>query len=160
MSSRTSTQPTLPASEQAASDAPAGPRFRGRTLLVATAALVLAAGCSIGGSMAAAPPVEQQDLNVAVTPVVDTAGFFIALDDGLFRAEGLNVHFIPAASSQTAINQLALSKRGSKSELDIIGGGFISYVDAQRNWDAGQRPSAANPGVLAADLYTFPEGPC
>jgi NitT/TauT family transport system substrate-binding protein len=133
-------------------------RFRGPALLVAATALALAAGCSSGSSTAAAPPVEQQNLNVAVTPVVDTAGFFIALHDGLFRAEGLNVHFTPAASSQTAINQLALSKPGSKSELDIIGGGFISYVEAQHNWDMGQRPAASNPGVLAANLYTFAEG--
>jgi NitT/TauT family transport system substrate-binding protein len=133
------------------------PRFRGPALVVAAAALALAAGCSSGGSTAA-PPVEQQNLTVAVTPVVDTAGFFIALHDGLFRAEGLNVHFIPAASSETAIHQLALSKPGSKSELDIIGGGFISYVEAQHNWDTGQRPTASSPGVLAADLYTFAEG--
>src|SRR5215469_7189482 len=133
------------------------PHVRGQALLVAAAALVLAAGCS-SGATAAAPSVEQQDLYVAVTPVVDTAGFFIALHDGLFRAEGLNVHFIPAASSATLIDQLALSKPGSKSELDIIGGGFISYVEAQHNWNTGRRPSASNPGVLAANLYTFAEG--
>jgi NitT/TauT family transport system substrate-binding protein len=132
-------------------------RFRGPTLLVAAATLVLAAGCSIGSS-AAAPPVEQQDLTVAVVPVVDTAGFFIALLDGLFRAEGLNVHFIPAASSETTIDQMALSKPGSKSELDIVGGGYISYVEAQHNWDMGQRPSASSRGVLAANLDIFAEG--
>ena len=135
-----------------------GLRFRGPALLVAAGALVLAAGCSSGGSTGAAPPVEQQNLNVAVVPVVDTAGFFIALHDGLFRAEGLNVHFIPAASSATTINQMALSKPGSKSELDITGGGYISYVEAQHNWDRGQRPSAANPGVLAANLDIVAEG--
>jgi NitT/TauT family transport system substrate-binding protein len=133
-------------------------RYHGPALLVSAAALVLAAGCSSAGATAASPPVEQQNLNVAVTPVVDTAGFFIALHDGLFRDEGLNVHFIPATSSATAIDQLALSQPGSKSELDIIGGGFISYVEAQHNWDIGQRPAASNPGVLAANLYTFAEG--
>jgi NitT/TauT family transport system substrate-binding protein len=68
------------------------------------------------------------------------------------------VHFIPAASSATVIDQLALSKPGSANELDIIGGGFISLVQAQHNWDEGQRPSASSPGVLAANLYTFAEG--
>src|SRR6516165_1453502 len=129
-------------------------RFRGPWLLAAAAALVLAAGCSSEGSTAAAPPVEQQNLNVAVVPVVDTAGFFIALHDGLFRAEGLNVHFIPAASSETTIDQMALSKPGSKSELDIICGGYISYVEAQHNWDTGQRQmmssSLLEPGLLSA----------
>jgi NitT/TauT family transport system substrate-binding protein len=134
-------------------------RFRGPALLVAAAALVLAAGCSSGGSTAAAAgPVEQQNLNVAVVPVVDTAGFFIALHDGLFQAQGLNVRFIPAASTATTIDQMALSKPGSKSELDIIGGGYISYVEAQHNWDMGQRPSASNPAILAANLDIFAEG--
>src|SRR5258707_9539511 len=133
-------------------------RSRGPTLVVSAAALVLGAGCSSHGSAAVAPPVEQQDLNVAVVPVVDSTGFFIALDDGLFRAEGLNVHFIPAISSETTVDQLALSKPGSKSELDIICGGYPSYVEAQHNWDLGQRPSASNPGVLAANLDIFAEG--
>jgi NitT/TauT family transport system substrate-binding protein len=119
---------------------------------------VLAAGCSSNGSTAAAPPVEQQNLNVAVVPVIDAAGFFIALYDGLFRAVGLNVHFIPAVSSETTIDQLALSKPDSKSELDIICGGYPSYVEAQHNWNIGQRPSVSSPGVLAANLYIFAEG--
>jgi len=133
-------------------------RSRGPALLVAAAALVLAAGCSTGGSTAAAPTVEQQNLTAAVVPVIDSAGFFIALDDGLFRAQGLNVHFIPAISSETTIDQMALSKPGSKSELDIICGGYPSFVEAQYNWDRGQRPGVSHPGVLAANLAIFAEG--
>ena len=133
-------------------------RSRERALLVAAAALVLAAGCSSYGSTAAAPPVEEQNVNAAVVPVVDSAGFFVAMDDGLFRAEGLNVHFIPAASSETTIDQLALSKPGAKGELDIIGGGYPSFVEAQYNWDRGRRPSVSHRGVLAANLDIFAEG--
>ena len=133
-------------------------RSRGPTLLVAAAALALAAGCSSDGFAAAAPPVEQQNLDVAVVPVVDSAGFFIALDEGLFRAEGLNVHFSPAVSSETTIDQMALSKPGTKSELDILCGGYPSFVKAQHNWDLGQRASVSNPNVLAANLYIFAEG--
>src|SRR5215469_1583083 len=133
-------------------------RSGGPTLLVAAAALLLAAGCSSDGSTAGAGPVEQQNLNVAVVPVVDSAGFFIALYDGLFRAKGLNVHFIPAVSSEFVIDQLALSKPGSKSGLDILCGGYPSYVEAQHNWDKGQRPSVSNPTVPAANLYIFAEG--
>jgi NitT/TauT family transport system substrate-binding protein len=133
-------------------------RSRGPSLLVAAAALVLAAGCSSDDSAAATPAVEEQNLNVAVVPVVDSAGFFVALDDGLFRAEGLRVHFIPAISSETTIDQMALSKPGSKGELDIIGGGYPSFVEAQYNWDRGQRPSASHRGALAASLDIFAEG--
>jgi len=119
---------------------------------------MLAAGCSSDGATAAAPSVEQQNLDVAVVPVVDSTGFFVALDEGLFRAKGLNVHFIPAVSSETTIDQMALSQPGSKSELDIICGGYPSFVEAQHNWDLGQRPSVSSPGVLAANLDIFAEG--
>ena len=37
--------------------------------------------------------------------LVDSAGFFVALYGGLFRAQGLSVHFIPAVSSETEINR-------------------------------------------------------
>jgi NitT/TauT family transport system substrate-binding protein len=133
-------------------------RSRELALLVAAAALVLAAGCSSYGSTAAAPPVEEQNVNAAVVPVVDSAGFFVAMDDGLFRAEGLNVHFIPAISSETTIDQMAVSKPGAKGELDIICGGYPSFVEAQYNWDRGRRPSVSHRGVLAANLDIFAEG--
>ena len=113
---------------------------------------------SRGPALLVAAAVEQQNLTAAVVPVIDSAGFFIALDDGLFRAEGLNVHFIPAISSETTIDQMALSKPGSKSELDIICGGYPSFVEAQYNWDRGQRPGVSHPGVLAANLAIFAEG--
>jgi ABC-type nitrate/sulfonate/bicarbonate transport system substrate-binding protein len=62
-------------------------------------ALVLADGCSSRGGATAAPRLEKTDLNVAVVPALDSAGFFVALYGGLFKAEGLNVHFTrpPAA---------------------------------------------------------------
>lgn len=130
-------------------------RSRGLRLLVAATMLVLAAGCSSDGS---ASGVEQQVLNVAAVPVVDSAGFFIALREGLFRAEGLNVHYIPAVSSENTIDQMALSEPGSKTELDIVGGGYPSFVEAQHNWDLGQRPNVSSPGILAANLDIFAEG--
>ena len=49
-------------------------------------------------------PAQLTSLNVAAAPAVDSAGFFIAFYGGLFRAQGLPVHFIPAVSSETEIN--------------------------------------------------------
>src|SRR5579863_1231646 len=39
-----------------------------------------------GGGAAATPVIEEPDLNVAVVPAVDSAGFFVALHQGLFAA--------------------------------------------------------------------------
>ena len=78
-------------------------RVRGKALLVTATALALAAGCSSGGGAAASSGVEKPDLNVAVVPALDSAGFFVALYQGLFKAQGLNVNFIPVTSNETVI---------------------------------------------------------
>lgn len=124
---------------------------RGTALLV-TAVTLLAAGCSAGGSAAGTPGVEKPDLTVAVVPAVDSAGFFVALDEGMFKAQGLNVTFKPAVSSATVIDQQAEGK------IDITGGNYVSYIQAQSNWDAGMRPSPSRPGILAANLDIVAEG--
>src|ERR1700761_6259963 len=110
-------------------------RIRGTALLVAAMALILAAcgssapdGGSAAGSAtrsAGAAGVERPDLKVAVVPALDSAGFFIALYGGLFTSAGLNVQFIPATSSETAI---AGQEKGS---YDITGGNYVSYIQAQ-----------------------------
>ena len=125
-------------------------RVRGTALLV-TAVTLLAAGCSVGGS-GGTPGLEKPDLTVAVVPAVDSAGFFIALEEGLFKAQGLNVTFKPAISSATVIDQQAAGK------IDITGGNYVSYIQAQSNWDAGMRPSPSSPGILAANLDIVAEG--
>lgn len=72
---------------------------RGAALLATAATLVFANGCAASDSTEAAPSVEKPDLNVAVVPALDSAGFFVALYEGLFAEEGLHVNFIPATSS-------------------------------------------------------------
>jgi NitT/TauT family transport system substrate-binding protein len=132
-------------------------RLRVPALLVAAGALALAAGCS-GGSTAAAPGAEQQDVTAAVVPAVDSAGFFVALHDGLFKAAGLHVTFVPAISSETVIDQQELSRPGSPGEVDISCGNYVSYIQAQQAWDRGQRPRASDPRIVAANLDIFAEG--
>jgi NitT/TauT family transport system substrate-binding protein len=122
-------------------------QVRGRALLVAAVALALTAGCSNGGGAANAAPPEKPVLNVAVVPAVDSAGFFVALDRGLFKAQGLTVNFVPVSSSETAIaNQVA-------GAYDITGGNYVSYIQAQQehranldifaegSWSRGPRAS-------------------
>src|SRR5260370_33083570 len=95
-------------------------RVRGTALLVTAATLVLAAGCSGGGGAAGAPSVEKPNLTVAVGPSLDSAGFFIALYQGLFKAQGLHVTFAPAITSKTVISDQVNGK------YDITGGNYIS----------------------------------
>ena len=57
-------------------------------------------------------------------PALDSAGFFVALYEGLFAKEGLHVNFTPAISSDTVISAQV------KGEYDITGGNYVSYVQA------------------------------
>jgi NitT/TauT family transport system substrate-binding protein len=87
----------------------------------------MAAGCSSGGVTTSVPQYgtpEETTLNVGVVPAMDSAGFFVALDEGLFAREGLKVNYTPQGSSETAIG---LQMKG---QLDISGGNYVSYIEA------------------------------
>src|SRR5579859_5665123 len=109
-----------------------------------------------GGGSAAAPALEQPDLNVAVVPAADSAGFFVALHQGLFAARGLHVTFIPAISSETVINAQALDVPSDR--IDISCGNYVSYIQAQENYDLGKRPASTTDSMVAANLNIFAEG--
>jgi NitT/TauT family transport system substrate-binding protein len=100
-----------------------------------TAVTVLAAGCSTSGSSSGASsiagnlptnygPAETATLNVGAVPDMDSAGFFVALNEGLFSREGLTINYTPATSSETEINQQLAGK------LQISAGNYVSYIAA------------------------------
>ena len=101
-------------------------RVQTRVLAPVTAmALLAATGCAgLSGatSSAASGHLEKTTLNVAVVPAVDSAGFFVALHQGLFAGKGLTVNYTPATSSNTVIGQQMSGK------YDITGGNYVSYV--------------------------------
>ena len=109
-----------------------------------------------GGGDAAPPVIEQPDLNVAVVPAADSAGFFVALHKGLFAARGLHVTFIPAVSSETVINAQAVDE--PQHRVDISCGNYVSYIQAQENYNLGKRSSSASGATVAANLDIFAEG--
>ena len=132
-------------------------RGRARALLVTATALALAlvAGCSSGKGTAVPSSVEKPTLNVAVVPALDSAGFFVALYGGLFTAQGLNVHFIPVTSSETAIADQVAGK------YDITAGNYVSYIQAQQRGEAHldmfAEGSVMEPGNQG--IYTMPNSP-
>ena len=101
-------------------------RVQARVLAPVTAmALLAATGCagvSGAASSAASGHLEKTTLSVAVVPAVDSAGFFVALHEGLFAAKGLTINYMPATSSQLVINGQMSGK------YDITGGNYVSYV--------------------------------
>jgi NitT/TauT family transport system substrate-binding protein len=117
-----------------------------------TVALALVAGCSNSGTATSRP--EKPDLTVAVVPTTDSTGFYVALNDGFFAAQGLNVKYVPAASGERIINQQALG------QVDISAGNYVSYIEAQENYNRGLRATnIPNPDStqIAADMDIFNE---
>jgi NitT/TauT family transport system substrate-binding protein len=103
------------------------------TAVALTAVAALAAGCSASGGSSGVNsiagslptnygPAEQTTLNVGVVPAMDSAGFFVALNDGLFTREGLKINYSPATSSETAIQQQV------SGQLQVTAGNYVSYV--------------------------------
>jgi NitT/TauT family transport system substrate-binding protein len=121
------------------------------TFVIAGLVSLTAAGCASAARSTAAGP-EKTNLTVAVVPAVDSAGFFIALYDGFFKAHGLNVTFVPAISSETVI---AAQTQG---KIDISGGNYVSYLQAQRSGEADLDIFAEGSVMLpgAQGLYTMP----
>lgn len=102
--------------------------FRSRIRILAPPALIaLIALSGCGGAAATAGStspngLQKTTLNVAVVPAVDSAGFFVALHDGLFAKQGLTIHYSPAVSSDVVINQQIAG------QYDITGGNYVSYI--------------------------------
>ena len=132
-------------------------RVRLQTLAPITAILLLLAvtGCggALGGtSSAATGGLEKTTLNVAVVPAVDSAGFFVALHEGLFTQHGLTINYTPATSSDTVIDQQVAGK------YDITGGNYVSYIQHYVQ-DHQQLQIIAEGSVMqegSQALYTLP----
>ena len=132
-----------------------GAEIAGAVVAVVVLAILFLPKLASGGD-AASPVMADPDLNVAVVPAVDSAGFFVALHQGLFAARGLHVTFIPAVSSETVINAQELAQ--PLDRIDISCGNYVSYIQAQENYNLGKRSSAASASPVAADLDVFAEG--
>jgi NitT/TauT family transport system substrate-binding protein len=102
--------------------------FRSRMRILApplVIALLALSGCGgVAATAGGTSPngLQKTTLNVAVVPAVDSAGFFVALRQGLFKKLGLTVNYTPAVSSDEVIDQQVAGK------YDITGGNYVSYI--------------------------------
>ena len=91
-------------------------------LAIALMALSGCAGAAATAGSTSPNGLQKTTLNVAVVPAVDSAGFFVALHEGLFAKQGLNIHYTPAVSSDVSIGEQLAGK------FDITGGNYVSYI--------------------------------
>jgi len=102
---------------------------------------------------------EKTNIVVNTQPTVDSAGLFVAQYLGLFRDEGLNVAI--QDSPRTSQNFEQVINDQALDTIDITAGNYVSYIEAQDNYDNGYLPSGniQNPGwqQISSDLDIFAE---
>lgn len=107
-------------------------------LLAASMAVLLTAGCGLFGggdsgsdassdtSAKNAGPLEKTTINLGVLPAIDSSGVQIAIERGLFEAEGLTVKTQELQSGAASIEKL------NNGELDMSFGNWVSFIQAQQ----------------------------
>lgn len=105
-----------------------------RVVAAAVGLAALVAGCSSGsGRVQLTGSLEKTNLVVAAVPAADSAGLYVAQQQGFFSAAGLNVKIATVVSSATAINgQL-------NGQYDITSGNYVSYILAAAQQHADLR---------------------
>jgi NitT/TauT family transport system substrate-binding protein len=108
--------------------------MKSRYVLIASAVAVtvLAAGCSggSGGSPPLAKP-EKPDIVVNAFPAIDSAGLYIAQDEGLFAAQGLRVKIVPVPASGRPPSTQDLVDGQEHGQWDITAGDYVTYIEDQ-----------------------------
>jgi NitT/TauT family transport system substrate-binding protein len=97
----------------------------GQAPVIAMAAVAILAGCSGGtqGSGTGGGKLEKTNITIDAFGAIDSAGLFIAEQEGLFKQQGLNVTITTAQTSQSAIDgQLA-------GKYDITSADYVTYID-------------------------------
>ena len=132
--------------------------FRSRLRILAppiVIALLVLSGCARVAATAGSTSstgLQKTTLNVAVVPAVDSAGFFVALHQGLVAQHGLTIHYTPAVSSDEVIDQQTAGK------YDITGGNYVSYIqhyaDDHQQLEIVAEGSVMQQGTQA--IYTMP----
>jgi NitT/TauT family transport system substrate-binding protein len=119
-------------------------------------AILALSGCGLTAATAASTSskgLEKTTIKVAVVPAVDSAGFFVALHQGLFKQEGLTVDYTPAVSSDEVIDQQVAG------QYDITGGNYASYiqhyVENHQPLEIVAEGSVMQQGTQA--IYTMPD---
>jgi len=124
-----------------------------RNVLIASAVAVmmLAAGCSSGGSGGGAPlKLEKTDIVVDAFPAIDSAGLYIAQTEGLFAAQGLHVTIVPTPKIPPSTQDLINGQEQGK--YDITAGDYVTYIDNQ----LGVGGKKANLRIIAEASFLQP----
>jgi NitT/TauT family transport system substrate-binding protein len=128
--------------------------MKSRNVLIASAVTVtmLAAGCSSGGSGGGAPQYKPEKTNIVVNafPAIDSAGLYIAQDQGLFAAQGLHVTIVPVKNPPPSTQDLIEGQ--VHGQYDITAGDYVTYIEDQ----LGMGATKADLRIIAESSFLQP----
>jgi NitT/TauT family transport system substrate-binding protein len=131
--------------------------MKSRHLLIASAVAVtmLAAGCSSGGSGGGSPRLnlDKTDIVVNAFPAIDSAGLYIAQDQGLFAAQGLHVTIVPVPKNGPPPSTQDLVNGQEKGQFDITAGDYVTYIEDQLGVGGAQK---ADLRIIAESSFLQP----
>ncbi len=116
------------------------------TAIVAAGLALLMSGCARDTPAPADTPPEKASITVTGLPIVDAAPLYLAQQEGLFKAQGLDVTIKTLPSSNLSLPGLA------DGSVDIVAGGnYVTFFGAQARRAADLRVVAegalASPGL-------------
>jgi NitT/TauT family transport system substrate-binding protein len=127
--------------------------MKSRNALIASAVAVvmLAAGCSSGGS-GGTPRLELEKTNIVVDafPAIDSAGLYIAQTDGLFAAQGLHVTIVPTGENPPSTQDLINGQENGR--YDITAGDYVTYIEDE----LGANVAKVNLRIIAEASFLQP----
>jgi NitT/TauT family transport system substrate-binding protein len=128
--------------------------MKSRNVLIASAVAVtmLPAGCSSGGSGGGAPQYKPEKTNIVVNafPAIDSAGLYIAQDQGLFAAQGLHVTIVPVKNPPPSTQDLIDGQ--VHGQYDITAGDYVTYIEDQ----LGMGATKADLRIIAESSFLQP----
>ena len=88
--------------------------------------VIVLAACTGGSSSGASgPPPEVSSIVLDTVPTGDTAGIYIAQDDGYFARQGLSVKIVPVGGAEYGMGDLQTGR------AQLIEGNYVSFILAQ-----------------------------
>ena len=104
--------------------------------VAASLPVVTLTACASGG-VSSGPPAEVSSIVLDVVPTGDSAGIYIAKDDGFFARQGLSVTIVPVNGAEYGMGDLQAGK------AQLIEGNYVSFILAQT---AGTFAAPGRPG--------------
>jgi NitT/TauT family transport system substrate-binding protein len=96
---------------------------------------------------------EKTDIVVNAFPAIDSAGLYIAQDQGLFAAQGLHVTIVPVPKNGPPPSTQDLVNGQEKGQFDITAGDYVTYIEDQLGLGGAQK---ADLRIIAESSFLQP----